>query len=262
MTEAKLAGILAGSSHLVSFGVVPLKSENGRSTLMPLNDVEEDFLCLNGPFPRGESYWAEIERLAPDYTLFIWWRGNQHIVDYMFASDPPFDFVLSDQIDLPIMKDSIIVPEQMLREKLAPSFDGLEVLLRNIANGPNRGVFVCGTPPPKADATMIRAALAKEPYFVERLVALGRNADTVPLTAPVTLYKLWKLIQNMSGDVARKHGAEFIPIPAESQTTEGFLRKDFWLDITHANANLGRLFLQRLREYLKEACNASVPNFS
>jgi hypothetical protein len=261
MTEAKLAGVLAGSSHLVSFGV-PLKSENDQTTLMPLNDAEEDFLCLNGPFPRGESYWAETERLASDYTLFIWWRGNQHIADYMFASDPPFDFVLSDQIGLPIMKDSVIVPEQMLREKFAPTFDRLETLVKNVAQRAHRGVFVCGTPPPKGDTAFIRATLAKEPYFVERLATLGRSAETVPLTAPETLYKLWRLIQNMSRDVAHRHGAKFIPIPAESQTPEGFLRKEFWFDITHANANLGRLFLRCLREHLQEARNASVQNFA
>jgi hypothetical protein len=261
MKEATQIGVLAGGSHLTCLGV-PLRSEDGSITLIPLNETDGEFLCLNGPFPREDSYWIELEKLARDYKLFIWWRGNQHIADYMFASDPLFDFVLSDQIDLPIMKDSVIVPEQMLREKFAPTFDRLEALLKNVAQRAHRGVFVCGTPPPKGDTAFIRATLAKEPYFVERLATLGRSAETVPLTAPETLQKLWRLIQNMSRDVAHRHGAKFIPIPAESQTPEGFLRKEFWFDITHANANLGRLFLRCLREHLQEASNASVQNFA
>lgn len=257
MARAKQIGVIAGGSHIVCFHV-PLRTKDGSVALTPLMDADGEFLCLNGPFPRIDRYWLELERLARDHKLFIWWRGNQHIADYMFASDPPFDFILSDQTDLSIAKDSIIIPEQMLREKFAPSFDGLEVLLKNIANSPNRGVVVCGTPPPKDDTAIIRASLAKESYFVERLADLGKSADTVSLTPPAILYKLWRLIQNMARDVAHRHGAKFIPIPAESQTAEGFLRKEYWLDITHANANLGQLFLQYLREHLTEANHASV----
>lgn len=229
----------------------PLNTEDGRVTLMPLKEADEDFLCLNGPFPRDEAYWNELQRLAADYKLFIVWRGNQHMAEYLFASNPPFDFVLSDQVDLPIVTESVLVPEQMIRERFSPSFDELETMLKNILGIAHRGVFLCGTPPPKPDAAAIRGALAKHEYFLKRVAGLGHNVDTIPITSSETLYKMWKLIQNMLRDIAEKHALQFVPVPRESQTPAGFLREEFWSsDATHANSEFGRLFLQHLREYV------------
>ena len=250
MTVTKPSAVLAGSSHLMCFGV-PLNTEDGRVTLMPLKDLDEDFLCLNGPFPRTEAYWRELQRLATGYKLFIVWRGNQHMAEHLFASNPPFDFVLSDQVDLPVATGSVLVPEQMIREQFLPSFDELETMLKNIQGGPHRGVVICGTPPPKADTAAIRAALVTQEYFLKRIAALQSSVDTIPLTLPVTLYKMWKLLQNMLRDIAERHALQFVPIPAESQTLAGFLRDEFWSsDATHANGKFGQLFLQHLREHV------------
>ena len=62
---------------------------------------------------------------------------------------------------------------------------------------------------------------------------------------------MWCVTQSMMREIAERHGAEFVPTPREAQTPEGFLRQEFWgRDITHANENLGRLVLSRLRPYL------------
>jgi hypothetical protein len=143
------------------------------------------------------------------------------------------------------------VPEQMVREKFSPSFDGLETMLKNILGATNRGVFLCGTPPPKAVTAAIRAALDRQDFFLERVAALGHSVDTIPINSPETLYKMWKLIQNMLRDIAEKYALQFVPVPRESQTPAGFLREEFWSsDATHANSKFGPLFLQRLREYV------------
>lgn len=249
MTVTRATGVLAGSSHLVCFGV-QLATEDGQTALSPLKDGNEDFLCLNGPFPRDKHYWRELLRLAADYKVFIVWRGNQHATQ-LFASDPPFDFVLSDQPELPVVKDSIIIPEQMLRKKFSPTLDELEVLLENLAEVARHGVVICGTPPPKGDVTVIRATLNREKYFAERLAALGSSADLIPLISPAILYKMWRLIQNMLRELAGRRQVQFVPVPAETQTSDGFLRREFWSsDVTHANNDFGRLFLRHLRKHL------------
>jgi hypothetical protein len=250
MAEGKQSCILAGSSHLLCFDV-PLSTADGRAALTPLKHADKDFLCLNGPFPRGEAYWSELQRRAGDYKLFVMWRGNQHMAEHLFASSPPFDFVLSDEVDLPVANDSILVPEQMVREGFSPSFEKLQAMLKNILEAAHRGVVICGTPPPKADVAAIRAGLSRHDFFLERIAALGSTADAIAITAPLTLYKMWKLIQNMLRDIAKRYALQFVPVPAESQTPTGFLREEFWsLDATHANIEFGRLFLQRLREYV------------
>ena len=249
MTVTRATGVLAGSSHLVCFGV-PLATDDGQTTLVPLQNGDNDFFCLNGSFPRDENYWRELQRLAANYKAFIVWRGNQHAMQ-LFASDPAFDFVLSDQPELPVVKDSIIIPEQMLREKFSPTLDELEVLLGNLADAGRHGVVICGTPPPKGDVTAIRANLKREKYFAERLAALGSSADSIPLISPVVLYKMWRLIQNMLQELAYRRQVQFAPVPVETQTPDGFLRSEFWSsDVTHANRDFGRLFLRHLRERL------------
>src|SRR5450631_890705 len=122
MTGAKPSAILAGSSHLICFGV-PLRTADERVALTPLKHADKDFLCLNGPFPRGEAYWSELQRRARDYKLFVMWRGNQHMAEHLFASSPPFDFVLSVEVDLPVANDSFLVPELTVREGFSPSFE-------------------------------------------------------------------------------------------------------------------------------------------
>ena len=55
----------------------------------------------------------------------------------------------------------------------------------------------------------------------------------------------------MLREVTEARGATFVPIPAEAQTPEGFLRKEFWgPDITHANESLGPVVLRMLARYL------------
>ncbi|MEA2839135.1 MAG: hypothetical protein QOF41_465 [Methylobacteriaceae bacterium] len=253
MRRTAEVGVIAGHSHLVAFGV-PLRTEDGHLTLTSVNPGKDDFLCLNGPFPRDENYWLEAEKLAAAHPLFIYWHGNQHMAAHLFASDPPLDFVLSDDPSFPIANDSVLIPEEMLREEFAqfvPSFDQLDALLKRVMGATHRGIFVCGTPPPKEDTAAMRASLGREAHFVERLAALRTSPDAIPLTPPLILYKMWRVIQNMLRDVAQKNGAQFLPIPPEAQTPDGFLRKECWSsDVTHANSNLGRLILPRLRKCL------------
>jgi hypothetical protein len=242
-------GLIVGHSHLICFGV-PVRTEDGSLAITPLEGPSGDFFCLNGAFARRESYWAEAERLASDYRLFIYWEGNQHSW-HLFASEPRYDFVLSEQPELQLDNDAIIIPEQMLREEFAPTLLRLEELLTNAVSRGPRNVFVCGTPPPKGDLRFIRACLGKEIFFAYQVAEKGMTAKTVPLTSPLILYKMWCLMQTMLQEVTEKCGARFLPLPREVQTSDGFLKKEYWSsDVSHANSTLGRFMLPHLREHL------------
>lgn len=242
-------GVFVGHSHLTCFGV-PLRSPGGRTELAPLAGSGGAFMHLAGEFPRLEDYWVEAEKLAKTHRLLISWRGNQHMAAHLFASDPLFDFVLSDEPDLPLVDGAVVIPEQMLREKFSPSFDRLVELLDNVHQD-HRGIVICGTPPPRHDTATIRASLSHEPHFADLLRRSGLDAESVSLTPTATLYKMWRVIQAMLRDVADSRGVEFVAIPSASQTPDGFIRPEFWSsDVTHANQEFGNLMMRHLQAYL------------
>ena len=246
MEFTKPIGLLIGHSHLQCFGV-PWRTEDGTVTSTA---ASPDFACLAGSAPRQATYFDKVQALSANHTIFIFWRGSDHIQHHLFESDPPIDFVLSGEPTLPVRSGAQLVPEQMLREQFASNYSDLHLFLQRLAAAAARGVVVCGTPPPKNDPALLKLLLAK-PFFAELMAERGITADLIRLTPPQTLFKMWRLVQNMMREAADGHGLPFEPFPSVAQTEEGFLRQEYWADdITHANTRLGRLLLARLRQHL------------
>jgi hypothetical protein len=106
---------------------------------------------------------------------------------------------------------------------------------------------VCGTPPPKGDNDLVRHCIAKETYFIQLGVWMGVDLNVIELSPPTLRFKLWVVLQSMMEEVASELDCPFVPIPATTQTPEGFLRQEYWaLDVTHANAAYGQIVLDHL----------------
>lgn len=242
---------LAGDSHLTCTGVPFLTSDG----LPKIGQLDADLFYVTGAAPRDNAFWTTLAENAPGHDIFISWKGNQHLAEHIFASDPTFDFVLSDEPDRELEEDAVIVPEEMIRAKFEPSLRDLDLLLRTTLRVPGTRIFLCGTPPPKEDQDAIRARLAYEIKFYAN--HFGRDVAVVPLNSPEKMYKMWSVLQTVTRDVAIRNGAGFIPIPPECQTGAGFLKREFWAeDVTHANQAYGRLFLDHIRR--EAVADASV----
>lgn len=242
--------VIAGDSHILSFGI-PWKSRDDSHYLHELETA--GVAGLVGPWPRQfDDYWNSAQEHAAGRVVAVFWGGNAHLAHFLFAPNPLFDFVPSSHPDLPLNEDVDIVPEELVRTFLRPAVDQLEQrvrLLKSVATE----VLVPGTPAPKEDDAFIRMRLGKEPYFIRAAERLGVDVATVPLSPALLRYKLWLVLQDLLREMALTTSAKFVPVPAETQTPDGFLHPSCWLnDITHANLTFGSLLLRALCEFVPQ----------
>jgi hypothetical protein len=251
-TEGKNSLLIAGDSHITSFGI-PLKSEDDAHYVESLKQHGEDVLGLVGAWPRQfDNYWAAAQEHAEGRMIAVFWGGNVHLSSYLFAPTPLFDFVASDNPDLPLDETATIVPEEAIRVFFARQIQGQIQLLKNRVEALKSiavKVLVSGTPPPKEDDTFIRGRFATEPHFGRVAAQMGLKPGEVPLSPPLLRLKLWMALQGLLRDMADETETVFVPVPASTQTGLGFLHPSFYAnDVTHANQAYGNVMLAELRK--------------
>lgn len=238
--------VIAGHSHLSSFAALA-PTLGGVEVVATADGLPFDI--LKGPWPRDDAYWARLRELSDQHEVILSWQGNQ-AAQFLFAPEPDFDFVSSTLVSAPVDTRALVVAERAVRTLFEKSFAGLRVVIEQLRAGDHPcAITVLGTAPPKGDNARLRANLHVEPYFAK--LALSRNMELadVPLSNPMLRLKLWSLIQQMTCEVAEASGCVFVPVPADAQDDQGFLRPEFWAgDITHANHAYGRLQLSQLMD--------------
>jgi hypothetical protein len=154
----------------------------------------------------------------------------------MFEQNPPIDFVRSANPFEPLSSEAVIIPEAMLRERLAPSFTELHVLLSRL--DPKR-VFVGLPPPPARELRRVRQLLTKETFFADLAQRYDIDIATVPLTSRALLLKLAHLVGDILIEVAAEAGVEAVRPPPQVLDCAGFLLPEYVGDLTHANSAYG-----------------------
>jgi hypothetical protein len=239
--------LLAGDSHIGAFGV-PIHSSERDYYTSKVEQQGGEVLGLVGPWPRQVSeYWGATRQHGVGRAVALFWGGNIHLANFLFAPAPPFDFVASHSPRLPLDESLEIVPEAMIREFFSPinHLRGMIEKLKVCA----ALVLVGGTPPPKEDDDFIRRHLHAEEYFENVAAGLNLKLSEMALSPPLLRLKLWLVLQGLLCDIAEETGSVFIPVPAAAQTTEGFLQPDCYADdVTHANRNYGALMVEELQK--------------
>jgi hypothetical protein len=109
-----------------------------------------------------------------------------------------------------------------------------------------RKLALIGPPAPKRDGARLRAILAGERFYAEQIERLGVTPQTVAITDGFVRLKLWRLLQDLGEETARKYGAVYVGAPEETSDAEGFLKEEYWnTDFTHANLAYGRIMLAK-----------------
>jgi hypothetical protein len=102
----------------------------------------------------------------------------------------------------------------------------------------------------------VRGRLTTEPFFAQKSEQLGIDLAAARLVPDRVRVKVWKALVSVYGALALRHGARVIPPPAEAADAAGLLAPEFWgIDVTHANAAYGRLYLEKIVSHLVSGVN-------
>lgn len=202
--------------------------------------------ALYGTWPRTAPYWDALVQAAPGRDVVLVWGGNEHNMAYFFQAAYEFDF-LSKQVKK-LIPGYQIMPQGRIRQRfLDLGIADLGPMLERLRAAGAASVRVLGTPPPKRDNEALRAMLESEPFFVAWAGQIGQDLANIHITLPHIRLKLWFLLQDLIAGIAAKANVPFLPVPAEAQDDEGFLRTDYWHpDVTHANHEYGALMLRKV----------------
>lgn len=237
--------IFAGHSHVRAFRM-PVWS-GGEPQLLPLYGRRDDkILGLLGASPRDAAYWDALVQNSEHKTVFLFWCGNQHLSRFLFATKPVFDFYLASDPLVPMLPNTMLVPETMVRAVLNEINKELVELLSRLISVPGCEPVLCGTPPPKGNDERLRTYI-KEPNFHSLAQRLGFSVSDVPFTPLSVRRKLWVVVQELLHEIAESMGCKFQAVPKQALDSNGFLREEYWgQDASHANHDYGRLFLRQL----------------
>jgi hypothetical protein len=244
----KVQLLIVGNSHVNCYG-----GHRGLSTDdYEMNPIDEarGFMRIGGNFA-NPGYWEAAIALAKTFRTAVSFRGDQHVVHFVFL-DEPFDFALASHPELVVDPGVELVPELQVREVFQSSMDHLEMILTRMMDTGGQRPIILGTPPPKGDNEAIRRGMQLHAEVFTKLAPdHGLDFEQAQLAPPYLRLKLWWLLQRMMRETAERLAVEFWPVNASAMTEEGYLRPEYWgADALHANAAYGALMLDEYEKRL------------
>jgi hypothetical protein len=240
--------VIAGHSHVCVFqfwshnqaGFIPLPLLDGQVL---------GFCTMDGPY--HDSYWDELVEHAAGKTIVILWLGSQHLAEFLFAPDQPFDFFLSRHPGLPLQCGAQLIPESVVREYQSYRLIKLDAVIKRLKDQPDCRILLCATPPPKGDDDALRPLMIEELFFQTQGELWGLDLTNVALTPPIVRLKLWLVIDDLIQKIAGQNGVAYIPVPQDTRNHEGFLKSQYWrMDVGHANYDYGMLVMDAIKLHL------------
>jgi hypothetical protein len=137
-------------------------------------------------------------------------------------------------------------PSLSLRQWFEQNFGRLRDVLAELKTRTDFPIALIGTPPPKGNNEQLRNLLSTAPGFVP-----DDQIAHVRLTPPLIMLKLWHILQEVYQEESEEAGVEFISLIDVVRDEYGFLKEEYWADLTHANNSYGRLMLSYLSQKLR-----------
>lgn len=203
----------------------------------------------NDSFSRIAFFGAKKCRSA----IFSLIGGNAHNIMGLMRHEEPFDFVLSEKPELPLIEGSRTISESEIYDIMRLSISNeLENVLRALSGELHVPMFHIESPPPIRNTEHILANL--DPFFHSHE---HRNISPAHLR-----YKLWRIHSRVMSDLCGQYGLTFVPVPNVAFDQDGFLLEELTPDnATHANAKYGSLIIAQIQALMEEAQRRTGSNY-
>jgi len=235
------APILAiGTSHLAA--LEEASRQNGSAPRVAFVQLRDP--GYRGALVRSDGGATSLNRrLADDVTersrelIVSLVGGNKHNIFGLLNHPRPFDFVLSEEPELPFTPGAECVPAELVADSLAKRAANELELLRTLRRATKVPMVHMESPPPNPSVEHIR----RHPgVFRDRIDALG-------IAPPHLRYKLWRVHSSVVRRVCAEVGIVFVPAPRESQDARSMMLEAAWADDpTHGSPWYGALVLRQI----------------
>lgn len=235
--------ILTGHSHVIAFGVPPLPKDKSVERSVELLSTERiDFYATVERWDgtRSSDYWSHTAAESKGKAVAIFWQGNQYNSDFLFHRGQQFDIALNGASNKDIIKEFQLVPVSVVKAHLEPAFDGLVDAINILKDGGVSNIIIIETPPPKSDPSFMVPHLINSKAFNEIAAKHGVEITEKSITVASVRQKLWRITQDISLSLAKRHNISHLPLPKDVLESDGTLKKEYWAnDVTHANSTYG-----------------------
>ena len=238
--------IIAGHSHLVALGAKRNFVGTPRLTAASIEGRDGFFLQETHTIDRSQDYWRLLIDECAGRDIFITYRGNEHVANFLFAGDPATDVY---DPALPGMEDGARVPPRsLIKDFFQSHIRDFEPILKELIAAGAANVVVLGTPPPKSDLIAFEPIIRRSRAFRELAAHNAIDLSRARLASARFLLKLWRILQESYQDIAIRNGARFVPVPAKTIDKDGFLKNGLYeyavFGVTHANAKFGQMLMK------------------
>ena len=246
---------IAGSSHAASILQTTLKDDPDGKHSSSLS------ICYTADLSKGapgggiywgdKTYWQYVSEKSNDKDLVIVWNGNQHIVNFLFQTIPPF--TIHGALDSDSATGYLPIPRTMIKAFFEPFFEELSEIIPLMKNAAS--ITLINGPAPKP-LSYIQTRVEHEPFFAEIANSLQVDIDSLEITSDQIRLELWKLISEMLETHAKALGTRFLSSPEKAVDSSGMLLEKYWNpDVSHANAEYGALLVEKLHDFFAVKSN-------
>ena len=223
--NSHLAAVARGASLAsVTVAAVPMSvwNEGGQKERRPRDDV-----------------WAAVLSAVSEHRagrVFAFVGGGAHAILGLAQSPQPFDFLFPEQSD-GWLEDVALLPYDVIH---ALMLSQTRRHLRQLAALAKLGYPVVQSEPPPP---------VPDNDFLARISATAfPTIEEYGISPPALRHKLWLLHSRIYANFCRVHGITYVRNPPEVFDEDGFLRREYWGDFVHGNAQYGAALLVHLKE--------------
>ncbi len=213
------------------------------SLLYPFTVTNEGKTTLNTEFL---GFIEPIMALISDCPIFMLFGGGHHAAVTTILHPRPFDFILPEREDLPLLQDHELVPTAFMHDFMSDLVREVTINIKSVREAfPNSRCMQIESPPPNGDETYLKLHL--DTWFSKNFPQerLGR------VTPRSIRFKAWRLHSRVISQTCSELGVDFIKAPKEAADTDGFLEPRYYgADATHANSLYGRLILDQIENII------------